>query len=73
MDMLLCPNKETGHVTIAIVKPVNVSQSGSANNTAGVCILLKKKEEKKGGPLACLTREMTEKKIQFYKLISEHM
>lgn len=46
--MLLCPNKETGHVTIAIVvKPVNVSQSGSANNTAGVCILLKKKEKKK--------------------------
>lgn len=47
MDMLLCPNKETGHVTIAIVKPVNVSQSGSANNTAGVCILLKKKKRKK--------------------------
>lgn len=46
MDMLLCPNKETGHVTIAIVKPVNVSQSGSANNTAGVCILLKKKKRR---------------------------
>lgn len=45
MEMLLCPNKETGHVTIAIVKPINVSQSGSANNTAGVCILLKKKEK----------------------------
>lgn len=73
MDMLLCPNKETGHVTIAIVKPVNVSQSGSANNTAGVCILLKKKREKKRRTISVSNKRNDRKKIQFYKLISEHM
>lgn len=73
MDMLLCPNKETGHVTIAIVKPVNVSQSGSANNTAGVCILLKKKERKKRRTISVSNKRNDRKKIQFYKLISEHM
>lgn len=73
MDMLLCPNKETGHVTIAIVKPVNVSQSGSANNTAGVCILLKKKREKKRRTISVSNKRNDRKKILFYKLISEHM
>lgn len=72
MEMLLCPNKETGHVTIAIVKPINVSQSGSANNTAGVCILLKKKRKKRR-TISVSNKRNDRKKIQFYKLISEHM